>query len=85
MPNSARVTVSVSAAHSAIAVYERAPANTAHTATDNTLTSRCRTPTARPRVSHRGQHPQQGGPVGPSRVDGGRRGGQVADRRVDRR
>jgi hypothetical protein len=35
---------SVSAAHSAIAVNERAPASTAHTASAKTTTSRCRIP-----------------------------------------
>lgn len=39
-PSSRRTTGGRSAAHSAIAVNERAPANTAHTATDNTLTIR---------------------------------------------
>jgi hypothetical protein len=43
-PSPARVCRSASAAHSAIAVNERAPASTAHTARPKTTTSRCRTP-----------------------------------------
>ena len=43
-PSSARVTSSASAAHSAIAVNERAPASTAHTARPRIVTSRWRTP-----------------------------------------
>ena len=43
-PSPARVSASASAAHSAIAVNERAPASTAHTASPKITASRWRTP-----------------------------------------
>jgi hypothetical protein len=44
IPNRCATAAGRSATHSPIAVYEREPATTAHTAAASTVTSRCRTP-----------------------------------------
>jgi hypothetical protein len=67
-------------AHSAIAVKDRAPASTAHSAKPKMPASRCRIPAERPGIRDRSQHRQQ-----PRRfpVQRMRRCRQLADSRVD--
>jgi hypothetical protein len=73
---------SASAAHSAIAVNERAPASTAHSARPKITRQPVPHPPAGPRIRNRGQRLQQPRPLP---VQGLRYGEQLANRGVGQR